>query len=153
MEHKTTLAVFLNFFETNRQYDIMQKLNKLKDFIISSKGLYNFEILVSDKVYTVGNGLEEQLQTFIDYIDNNLIWNDADGCYILSPANYEGTPLDMEEGEYSFDSSFLIADDNIIIYLNTQEFYASELEKISNKDIGLYCEFSDVDGDYYSFDI
>ena len=40
-----------------------------------------------------------------------------------------------------------------MIYLNTEDWYASELEKLPNLGLDLSCEMNDIDGDFYEFKI
>ncbi len=151
MEFKTVVAIYLDVVSEQDRNIIVDKLNQLKNYIVETKSLYNFQVLRDGKVFKVGNGLEEQFQKFIDHVDKNLIWETD--CFTVEAGEFEGNTIDLEEGEYEFETSFIITPESIYIYLNTEDWYSSELEKLQNKNIGLRCEMNDIDGDYYFFDI
>lgn len=153
MEHKTTILISLNFIINDRHYDIIDKLNKVKEMIIEKKNRYNFKILFKGNTYEVGSGLEVEFQKFINYIDDSLVWSSQEDCYLLESGVYNENIIDLEGGEIEFESSFIIKDENIMIYLNTEDWYASELEKLPSLGLELNCEMNDIDGDYYEFSI
>jgi predicted NUDIX family phosphoesterase len=89
---------------------------------------------------------------FLNFINENVI--EDDGVIIENYGIYEADILpDLEEGEIEFSSSLCIGDETISIYLNTNEFYASELKKFENQSLGISGAMNDIDGDYYEFDI
>jgi hypothetical protein len=153
MDHKTTIAITLNIVINDRHFDIIEKLEKVKEFVVEKKSRYNFKALVKGKVLEVGNGLEDEFSKFISYVDNSLVWSSQDERYILESGEYDNEIIDLEDGVIKFSESFIIDDENVMIYLNTEDWYASELEKLPNLGLDLSCEMNDVDGDFYEFKI
>uniref|UniRef100_UPI0040483A04 hypothetical protein n=1 Tax=Algoriphagus sp. TaxID=1872435 RepID=UPI0040483A04 len=153
MEFKTTIGICLNIVINDRHYDIIEKLEKVKGFIVEKKSRYNFKAIGNGRVLEVGNGLEEEFTKFIGYIDNSLIWSSKENRYLLDSGDYKSQLIDLEEGEIEFMGSFIIDDETIMIYLNTEDWYASELEKLPNLGLDLSCEMNDIDGDFYEFKI
>jgi hypothetical protein len=153
MEFKTTIGICLNIVINDRHYDIIEKLEKVKGFIVEKKSRYNFKAIGNGRVLEVGIGLEEEFTKFIGYIDNSLIWSSKENRYLLDSGDYKSQLIDLEEGEIEFMESFIIDDETIMIYLNTEDWYASELEKLPNLGLDLSCEMNDIDGDFYEFKI
>uniref|UniRef100_UPI0040471990 hypothetical protein n=1 Tax=Algoriphagus sp. TaxID=1872435 RepID=UPI0040471990 len=153
MEFKTTIGICLNIVINDRHYDIIEKLEKVKGFIVEKKSRYNFKAIGNGRVLKVGNGLEEEFTKFIGHIDNSLIWSGKENRYLLESGEYKSQLIDLEEGEIEFMESFIIDDETIMIYLNTEDWYASELEKLPNLGLDLSCEMNDIDGDFYEFKI
>lgn len=153
MEFKTTIGICLNIVINDRHYDIIEKLEKVKGFIVEKKSRYNFKAIGNGRVLEVGIGLEEEFTKFIGYIDNSLIWSSKENRYLLDSGDYKSQLIDLEEGEIEFMGSFIIDDETIMIYLNTEDWYASELEKLPNLGLDLSCEMNDIDGDFYEFKI
>lgn len=153
MDFKTTVGINLNMVIINNHKDIIEKLNKVKNFVVEKKSRYNFKVLSIGKIFEVGDGLEEEFQKFIDYIDNRLVWSSEEGRLLLDSGDYNDGLIDLEDGDIEFNGSFVIDDENIVIYLNTEDWYASELEKLPNLGLNLSCEMNDIDGDFYEFEI
>ena len=153
MDYKTTIGIGINILVNDNHYDIIDKLTKIKNFVVEKQSRYNFKILLEGKTYVVGNGLEVMFQNFIDYIDNSLVWSGKEERYLIDSGVYNQNLIDLEDGEIAFKSSFVIDDETIMIYLNTEDWYSSELEKLPNLGLDLTCEMNDVDGDYFEFKI
>jgi restriction endonuclease S subunit len=160
MDHKTVISVLICFSDTIGEPNsiehksAIEKLKKLKQLIIDKDQVYSFEIFHNGSVYTVNGGLEEQFDQFIHHIQNGVTFDDELGEYVLSPGDYANERVDMEEGEIFFEDSFVINESATVVYVNTQAWYSSELERLTyNEVIGLDCEMNDIDGDFYEFSI
>jgi predicted NUDIX family phosphoesterase len=89
---------------------------------------------------------------FLNFINENVI--EDDGVLIENYGIYEADILpDLEEGEIEFSSSLCIGDETISIYINTNEFYASELKKFDHQSLGISGAMNDIDGGYNEFEI
>jgi len=153
MEFKTTIKFCLNYLTDSN--DTIAKLDKLKIYILGKYSQYNFQGIHKGILFNEKNDLELHLNYFLNYIETHMVWDSNQDCYTLNPGEYNGNSIDLEEREIEFDSSFLIDDDgeHIFIFLNTEDWYASELESLPNAGIDISCEMCDVDGDWYEFEI
>ena len=159
MDYQTTVKCSISLCdqeEFNKQ-EIIDQIEKFKSYVIEKNGTYGFQLLDNDTVIS-GKDSAPIFDQLISYVDENLAWHE-EGCYIIDPGHYEDSgPIDLEDGEIEFEKSITITGDpamdlSIVMYLNIQNFYASELEKLANKGIGISGEMSDIDGDYYEFEM
>jgi len=153
MEFKTTIGFTVNYLYDGN--DAVEKLGKLKNYISERYKMYHFNGLFQGVEFKDKNELELAFSNFIDYVETYMVWNHNEDCYTLNPRDYHGNSIDLEDGEIEFESSFIIHADgeNIFIYLNTEDWYSSELERLPNGNIGISCEMNDIDGDWYEFEI
>ena len=153
MEFKTTIGFFVNYL--NDGNDAVDKLNKLKDYLIERFDHYHFKGLHQGVELKDKNDLELALTNFLNYVETYMVYDYKEDCYTLNPRDYHGNSIDLEDGEIEFESSFIIHEDgeNIFIYLNTEDWYSSELERLPFGNIGISCEMNDIDGDWYEFEI
>jgi len=157
MEHQTVVGFSILMEDlvdenTGELLSAFEKLKKLKQLIVEKDKTYSFQVLRNGTVYTVNTGLEKEFDDFISHIQSGVKLDEELGYYTLTTGEYVGELVDIEEGEINFEESFVIHDEGLSVYLNTQAWYSSELEKISsNLPIGLDGEMNDTDGDYYYF--
>ena len=130
------------------------KLEKLKNFLVENNETYGFKLLVNDKEIRPQDS-EAFFNDFLEFLIANLIEDDG-FFYIENPGPYASSSIpDLEDGEMQYENSFFIDTEGECagVFVTMVNFYASELERLPNKNIGISCEMVDIDGDYYEFDI
>jgi predicted NUDIX family phosphoesterase len=150
VEHQTTIELSFYYIDLSKK-EIISKLEGLKSFILNKSATYGFQLSMNNETIN-GNDANLLFTDFINFINENVI--EDDGVIIENYGIYEADILpDLEDGEIEFSSSLCIGDETISIYLNTNEFYASELKKFENQSLGISGAMNDIDGDYFEFEI
>lgn len=150
MDHQTTIEFSFYYLDLSK-IEIISKIEGLKNFVLKKSETYGFQLLMNSEIVN-GTDADVLFTDFLNFINENVI--EDDGVIIENYGIYEVDILpDLEEGEIEFSSSLCIGDETISIYINTNEFYASELKKFEHQSLGIGGAMNDIEGDYYEFDI
>jgi len=157
MEYQCTFAFALDWTDHEDFKTAINKIKLLKDLILKKQySTYDFIGLQNDSVLSSAEQIETKFNEFINYLEQNFKWQNSEkyGDYFeIEPGPYSSETIDLEDGEYEFSQTFNITDTNIIIYLTSIAWYASEINKWTNQGIGIGVEVVDLDGDYQWFDV
>jgi hypothetical protein len=155
MDYDSTTVMFnVNFIETASKEVIIEKLEKLKSYISVESELYGFVCFQNNEVID-GANCEDIFNHYIEYISAN-IKEDGGAHFLENPGPYSCTEWpDVEEGEMEYKQSLMLEDhgEYATIFVTMRQFYASEIEKLPNENIGISCQMVDIDGDWYEFEI
>lgn len=156
MDHKTTIALYISGEEISKN-EVIQKVESVKKYIIEMSPTYGFQLKSPDSVDVDGADCNEMFNNLISLLQENDVEEDGVAVFLDSMEDYgkykcENLP-DVEDGDIEFSKSICISEWNIIIYLNTEEWYSSELESLENQGLGIGGDMNDEDGDYYEFEI
>jgi len=142
--------------------DVVGKIDQLRDYLSALHEVYEWRIKdaklpgshnkaaeQSTGWITDLSGFAQAFKDFSEYVRRN--GSDHEGiCTVSDPSQrYKPTQgLDIEEGRFDFDRSFEIDEFQFRIFINTEIFYASEIEQLPSAGLDIFCEMNDIDGDY-----
>ena len=157
MEHQTTIKIGIHYeMENFSKAEIIEKLEKIKNFALKRIETYEFEFLFQQTLVKNGVEIEKMFNDFISFVEKNAIDKTDDDIVTFSDCGIyqsENVP-DLESGEIEFSNSINICDEmSIVILMNTVVFYASEISQFDNEGIGVSVEMNDNTGDYFEFEI
>lgn len=169
MDYKTVVGFYLNSFDHSSD-EAAVRLEELEKRLVKTWNLYQWGFKVADGDFIC------DAARFADAISKmakvlRTIETTEDGAWVITdlPAQYEEPPevrvngftthaIDIEEGRFNFANSFVIHDEGAKIYLNTEQFYSSEIGSglgavLGSSALGISCDMNDVDGDYFEFEV
>lgn len=151
MQHNTTIYFAVTFAIDDDLNPSILKLLEIKKFILETTNIYEFEFLIDNKVVR-GEEIETHFDLFIQFLKLNLKITKEENV-IIDFGSYKCNHIpDLEAGEIEFEKSFILAEQEIILIVNINTFYASELQKLTNQNLGIFACMNDIEGDYYEFE-
>lgn len=151
MQHNTTIYFAVTFAIDDDLNPSILKLLEIKKFILETTNIYEFEFLIDNKVVR-GEEIETHFDLFIQFLKLNLKITKEENV-IIDYGSYKCNHIpDLEAGEIEFEKSFILAEQEIILIVNINTFYASELQKLTNQNLGIFACMNDIEGDYYEFE-
>ncbi len=152
MDFKTTIAFFINVEESTledakRSFDVLvDYLKKRESTLGQSNGLSQDKILTYSEIIQELKNIQEKLSNCELY---------EDGIINIENLGLSTTQIiDLDEGEIEFSESFCTSEyyDNFVLYINNEEWYASELDFSDRPKEGIWAiELNDIDGSYCEY--
>ena len=151
MQYHTSIFFAISLLTGDDLDQSILKLLGIKKFILETSSTYEFEFLIDNKVVK-GEDVEMCFDQFIEFLKLNLKITKEENL-IIDYGSYQSDNIpDLEAGEIEFEKSFILTEQEIYVIVNTNQFYASELEKLTNQNLDVFACMNDIDGDYYEFE-
>jgi len=169
MDLKTVVSFFVPAWEMT-PHDAAEKILALSHRLKESWSLYKWGCRIDgDDWITDEARLMGALQQFAQVVRS--IKEDPDGGWLVEEIPDQHLPepvitdrgfalpkIDLEENRIDFSRSFIVDNEGVTIFLNTEQFYSSEIgtglgKVICETPLGISCNMNDVDGDYFEFEI